>query len=45
MEASVAMGKPTGIVKIDGSVLDKKMKEWIMIKTLKFETYLGSRKG
>lgn len=40
------MGKPTGIVKIDGSVLDKKkMKEWIMIKTLKFETYLGSRKG
>lgn len=24
MEASVAMGKPTGIVKIDGSVLDKK---------------------
>lgn len=24
MEASVATGKPTGIVKIDGSVLDKK---------------------
>lgn len=27
MEASVAMGKPTGIVKIDGSVLDKKKNE------------------